>query len=99
MSMTYELAKQLKDAGFPLNDPLYEGYPTLSELIEAVKGEKMHTFELTFNQEWATYEPANEDGPWAARYYDLTPVGFYEAGAKTPEEAVAHLWLALSKHE
>lgn len=123
--LTYELAKELKDAGFgdgekysqvgrgvfygntgeeiispPWYDKVLKTYvyaPTLSELIEAVKGDKMHTFSLDFNEEWSVYEEPNKDGPWSARYYDLTPVGFYECGAKTPEQAVKNLWIALNK--
>lgn len=113
--MNYELAKKLKDAGFPqtvpytarnfkTSDPdriggIYEScvVPTLSELIEAIVGSgKRNTFGLDYDEEWSFYEPRNESGPWSARYYDITPVGFYESGAETPEEAVALLWIKLN---
>lgn len=104
--MTYELAKQLKDAGFPLDKNFRCGHcgcnenqqisPTLSELIEAVKGGKPNSFYLEYNDEWSVYEEPNSDGLWYARYYYLTPIGFIEERADTPEEAVAKLWLELN---
>ena len=90
--MDYTLAKELKDAGFPLRrhpnqerqpqegeyvvDHVLYLVPTLSELIEAC-GE-----ELDMIRHWAT--------KWGA--YGPTTRGM---GA-TPEEAVARLWLALT---
>ena len=89
--MTYELAKQLKDSGFPLKDPTCESckeygvscgasYPTLSELIEAC-GEH---FDCLYNR--------GED--WGASHFAN---GRTQAIGKTPEDAVANLWLALNK--
>ena len=97
--MNYELAKELKDAGFRqkdencynnrLSNPVYA--PTLSELIEAC-GEKIAVF---------------QDGTmWTAgKINTITTNGlmFFDAIfsctvlASTPEEAVARLWLALNK--
>lgn len=88
--MKYELAKELKDAGFPLArygyDP--EGavagqiVPTLSELIEACGEDFLKlTKDVTG---WLAY---GEDEP-------LEPL---ETVGPTPEEAVARLWLALNK--
>lgn len=103
--MTYELAKQLKDAGFPqkitagagdghlFQDEVYGiAYaPTLSELIEACgqdlwilkRGSYMGEFGWIVGQ-----DRKEEDNP---AYWFLFRFG------KTPEEAVAKLWLALNK--
>lgn len=112
MSIDYDLAAKLKAAGFPKlknwepehllfgGDTWHELYePSLSELIAAVIGNRPNTFSLDFDEEWSLYEEPNKDGPWSARYYDLTPVGFYERGAKSAEIAVAKLWLTLKAKE
>ena len=108
--MTYKLAKQLKDAGFSqkeqgrgyflAKDKLVElptgiisgvdvAYvPTLSELIEAcVRLKQIGEFHLeTVGDEWCVgIREANGEHHWLYR-------GIY----KTPEEAVAKLWLALN---
>ena len=91
--MHYELAKELKEAGFPtkmecvktikadtLNPECIEEraiLPTLSELIEAI-GNDLKCLE-------------NQRPGWLAASYDG-----YEEG-KTPLIAVARLWLALNK--
>lgn len=93
--MNYELAKQLKDNGFPLPTSGYSvsdkdgentlQIPTLSELIDAC-GINIYTLEhnnLTTDNEC-----------WYANS------GSYPGGShrgKTPEEAVAKLWLKLNK--
>lgn len=90
--MTYELAKQLKDAGFPFNldarksdEALYVvgevplRSPTLSELIEACGEEIMLT-------------NANPEGQWSAyKSGQVSIAQFYS----TPDEAVAQLYLKL----
>jgi hypothetical protein len=87
MNMKGELAKQLKDAGFPSskdNEDYYEEFrewipPTISELIDACGG-KFATLMV---------------GPglilWSARGNGI------EVRGETPEEAVANLWLLLNK--
>lgn len=90
--MTYELIKQLKDAGFPkqffevcdATCPLrhYEHFynpPTLEELIAAC--------ELKFKSLNRRAEF------WRADSHR------YRIAGKTPNEAVGKLWLALNKHE
>ncbi len=98
--LSFELAKKLKDAGFPMNPhrrwDLSDFYfnpesgdernerekvwiPTLSELIEAC-GDK---FSLLAK---------GEDG-WGALGGTITVARYNDS--KTPEEAVANLWLAL----
>ncbi len=97
--MTNELAKQLKDAGFPQGYPpdyflIPSGigdtgevayYPPLHELIDAC-GENFWTLERVA-------KPLGEYVKWCA--YDMEfyrNTGYFGA---TPEEAVANLWLAL----
>ena len=117
--INYELAKKLKEAGFPQNNsefyyspyilinsemkepefvlhyklsPLHSDYcgtkgsiscPTLSELIEACGGgfQKLEKVE-TWSAYWC---PKDDDGS-----------GLKIESGKTPEEAVANLWLELN---
>jgi len=94
--MNYELAKQLKKAGFPqptLVNPItgvvgrevlerrpYE--PTLSELID------------TCGDNFVALSKMGED--WYCAENGV-PVRLIANESKTPEEAVAKLWLALNK--
>ncbi len=93
--MNYELAKKLKNAGFPqkgmdcnwITNPeaeLEEIYvPTLSELIEAC-GDKFYGIHRMVS------------GIWIAFMYDIEDSSRQvEAPGSTPEEAVALLWLEL----
>ena len=87
--MTYELVKQLKEAGFYLQENKGTPYPpTLSELIEAC-GEGY--FNLNSTKSGKGY-----DNHWAA-YFGENPEA--KGLGKTPEEAVAKLWLALNKKD
>jgi len=94
--MNYELAKKLKDAGFPDSKEWNEhttlmhgnffmtdghGVPTLSKLIEACGEEFAHLIQGIY-------------GEWVATSYKNRDTYAVE---KTPEEAVAELWLALNK--
>jgi hypothetical protein len=87
-----ELAKQLKDAGWPQDHDCIDGkqigdliggclcipmQPTLEELIEAC-GSK--NFQLT----------ADANGTWTAQSFITATSGT----GSTPEEATARLWLA-----
>ena len=87
--MNYELAKELKDAGFPQNfndrkalvnaeKSEYCAEPTLSELIEAC-GPQIVIL-VGKKQTSARISPN---------------IGKTKAKGSTPEEAVARLWLAL----
>lgn len=98
--MNYELAKQLKDVGFPFKpgdnqiDPeayiMDDGesyfYPTLSELIEACGDgiDRLWKVDLSY-----------DDGKskWCATGTN----DFLDGLVTTPEEAVANLWIALNK--
>ncbi len=100
--MEYLLAKELKDAGFPMiacgdkgcpfrnieiNDVGYHT-PTLSELIEAC-GEGFGSLD--------SYKARKRTGEWRAqlkREFWIVGKGAVCYGL-TPEEAVARLWLAL----
>jgi hypothetical protein len=77
--MDYELAQELKEAGFPTKKQLITRYnrdiavPTLEELIEAC-GKKFMTLRLRHDAQWEV------NGEFISR---------------TPVEGVARLWLAL----
>jgi hypothetical protein len=102
--MEYELARELKDAGFPQKDIMAGGvsyiansndqhpnpcyFPTLSELIEACGSRNFILGSNIYNRE------QNPIPKWDAQIYDYKTrtIG---TGA-TSEEAVARLWLALN---
>lgn len=101
--MDYELAKQLKDAGFTqkpedlLTQVEYRGItyvkptePTLSELIEAC-GEKEDFALFRIGDNWSA---EYKNPSWAVRLGEVE--GEYIGEGKTPEEAVARLWLHLN---
>ncbi len=90
--MNYELAKKLKDAGFPevTNHPNLCGngfktqdvyHPSLSELIEAC------------GDSFGICEKAKGMNQWKAQSAGT----FVKVIANTAEEAVANLWLELNK--
>lgn len=103
--MTYELAKELKEAGFPKDGfeyeesipevqvapgvsipgdaPRWRNLPTLSELIEAC-GDGFY----------ALKNYREPDVEWVAMTDVTVPQNHY---GKTPEEAVARLYIALNK--
>ena len=97
--MTYELAKQLKEAGFPVKEITADStdtdlshisedgqwyLPTLSELIEAC-GESFGYLDKSFTQ-WI-----------AGSNMQKSQVPDAQGTASSPEEAVARLWLGLNK--
>ncbi len=107
--MDYELCKKLKDARFPNSEDWKKGrlfgigvcmvrdlgedlilVPTLSELIEACEWHfhSLHQAEGLYGTVWIATVA------WDSRKM-LTGDHFREG--KTPEEAVARLWLALNK--
>jgi hypothetical protein len=91
----YELAKRLKDAGFPGSivfcDCHSPGYvleaPNLSELIEACG--KNFTSLAKEGSFWCARGTKYIDG---SNWYEWTKSG------NIPEIAVANLWLSLQKH-
>lgn len=110
--MNYELAKQLKDAGFlkiilcgredaheikGCGECDAEHYPTLSELIEACP--KLRKLE---DEKYDGYLALHaRDNGWEAGYTRFYAYeGYYmeiEQQGSSPEEAVAKLWLELNK--
>lgn len=94
--ITYELAKELKDAGFPklqgwngltwffADESIRNYIPTLSELIEAC-GEEFYGLN---RQNYVGYV-----GMWGA----FSRSSLDAIVGSTPEEAVARLWLELNK--
>ena len=102
--ISYELAKQLKDAAFPQDgkglcihdntvSPSQHYYaPTLEELIEACGKPFGQLFQ--FDLDKAT------EGRWGAvaqlPYWENVEGECVRVDASTPTEAVARLWLALS---
>jgi hypothetical protein len=111
--MNYELAKELKDAGFPQqlragtmlrknsgpeNTDAYA--PTLEELIEACP--KRLTEEgakdVHFSLTWQ-YMVLRGGDCWVAEYI-IDELAMGDTGfGDTPDEAVAQLWLVLKKKE
>lgn len=105
--MNYELAKQLKDAGYPEPDNIESAQgdmvlgddlvyrPTLEELSEACK--KSYHYDGYVYSFVIKY--VEEEKPyWFAGYeytdgWDEGPEGYGE----TPNEAVANLWLKLQE--
>lgn len=88
--MTYELAKQLKDADFPHEMQWVRKVPTLSELIEACG----HGLQSLINNFY------NEEKGWIAFTNTKNQLGErMEIWGETPEEAVAKLWLELKKKQ
>lgn len=106
--MNYELVKKLKDAGYPIKYTLgalaYDQEPpsqfiidpTLSELIEAC-GDRFE--KLEYNpyhdetvEDW--YTTGCDD-----RKHKPGEYSGHTIWGKTPEEAVANLWLALTPSE
>ncbi len=94
--MTYELAKQLKDAGFPQHqsmengdyftgqEELYASNPTLSELIEAC-GDGFRTLDRFRENDWVATGVSPVNGGTENNI-----------AGKTPEESFAKLWLWLN---
>lgn len=88
--MNYDLAKKLKDAGFPQTADATDGdtviddvyFPRLSELIEAC-GDKFGSLQR------------NTDG-WYCFNYSREIMSHY---GSTTEESVANLWLELNKQD
>lgn len=94
--MTYELAKQLKDTGFPItekadrlspertyhtNNLEYAYHPTLEELISACGEQFWKLIKDDAYGNWAAISPRNSQ---------------HVALGETPSEAVSRLWLALN---
>ncbi len=95
--MNYELAKKLKDAGFPQVGKNQDGYandggyePTLSELIEAC-GSAFSALTRRFSGSESWIAHSNQ---FLTGQFGHIPI---VADGNTLEEAVANLWLELNK--
>lgn len=108
--MNYKLCKQLKDAGFKFKpDPFRrvafkdgvgfaeEPIPILSELIDAC-GDRFGYLEGYKNTD-KNLKPVGKIVSWGAAEYkwEDDPLKKINEDGKTPEEAVAKLWLKLNK--
>jgi hypothetical protein len=91
--ISYQLAKKLKDAGFPQSELAraqrkagydYVSMPTLSILIEAC-GEDFGALGREPNC-WLACEYISERGEWKNAH-----------DGESPEEAVARLWLSINQ--
>jgi hypothetical protein len=107
--MNYELAKQLKDAGFPFNlctpednagkafvdNGYFYKWPTLSELIAACGKDfhELHHCQYGFAD--------SKNWRWTAypHTHDQHTFNAMQFKGQTPEEAVADLWLALNEKQ
>ena len=103
----YKLAKQLKDAGYHQKDVINGGYgrdkesfiysPQLEELIDAC-GDELLGIHKSYNNIENTLEWYADTHTYKCECGKDDCGGFnweHETG-KTPEEAVARLWLALN---
>jgi hypothetical protein len=91
--ISYQLARKLKDAGFPQSELAraqrqagydYVSLPTLSTLIEACK-DQFGALAKTPDC-WVACEYISERGRWTNAHE-----------GESPEDAVARLWLALNQ--
>lgn len=106
--MNYELAKELKEAGFP--QPFFNGKavygedgvyrPKLEELIEAC-GKRFLWVQQTEEGEWEALsrsEPPTKEEKEQAERRGKRPMAHMSIGkGSTPTEAVARLYLSLNK--
>jgi len=91
--MNYELALELREAGFPLKFVLFhdlqqvDGAPTLEELIEAC-GNGLQSLINNREEGWIAFTNRKDE----------TGVRMEISGA-TPTEAMARLWLVINKKD
>lgn len=100
--MNYELAKELKDAGFPHKCDKHGGNDGYDEYCQYQDWDKEigyicipHLSELieACGNDFANLKSFSHD--WSA---EAMRDEFTEGNGSTPEEAVARLWLALNKN-
>jgi hypothetical protein len=97
--MTYDLAKQLKDAAFPQTEGIYIDcdeiiWDSKNILTCYDKARNLTLSELieAFPQRWK-FELIRAQAGWCAKM-----MGTAVSQCSTPEEAVAKLWLALHQN-
>ena len=100
--MTHELAKKLKDAGWVFEGRIEKGVkiegkwylpPTLSELIEECEDDFGSLGKYGWCYDTTKYKGKRSLGKWMAIADDKKRTTTY---GKSPEEAVANLWIALN---
>lgn len=104
--MTYELAKQLKDAGFPQEMVCYHGEDTLCDCAEVFMSGKqtevyLPTLEELIEACGEGFQSLTREGMQSYSAFSKDYIS-HEASTngcegKTPSEAVAKLWLELNK--
>ena len=99
--MNYELAKQLKDAGFPQKNTGVFSFSYVFETKEGnlETGDKAYVPTLSelieaCGERFDSLENAFQNG-WRADGWDITEEIILTKIGSTPEEAVAKLWLKL----
>jgi len=105
--MNYKLAKQLKDSGYELtccsetsnhiqigNQPYL--IPTLSELIDACGEEFVQLYYFNGSKDWCASGGINMLSKENTEKLRQGTTTQYSEMGKTPEEAVAKLWLKLN---
>jgi hypothetical protein len=101
--MTYELAKELKDAGFPFkttnfgaNEHIKHAFfldePYGLGYIPPTLSELIEACGDGFKKLWR-----HSNGKWTAHSGTKTQANSFQKGGETAETAVAKLWLALNK--
>jgi hypothetical protein len=101
--MTYELAKELKNAGYPqeVRNGWYYNPQDHKECVDAgITLENVYIPTLSelieaCGEEFETLTNTHKRAPWVAVGRDGLEYGM---GGSTPGEAVARLWLALKEH-
>lgn len=95
--MTYELAKQLKDAGFPQ----YDGFHLTPDGTEVSASNVVITTRMAYVPTLEELIQTTDNGTLILSHVDKSWSAFmkpgYLAKGSTPEEAVSNLWLALNK--
>ena len=102
--MNYELAKQLKDAGFPQDSKNYEAYGTDGEIIKYCLECGMWTEDIDCSKPFLSelieacgnrFDSLRKTVKWFASGYAKDSVK--EVWGETAEEAVAKLWMVLHR--
>lgn len=104
--MTYELAKKLKEAGFPQygKNREVDGGLAMTNESGTLEGCYIPTLseliEACGEDFWALYKVGTRETPdwkWEAGSFGV-PLNEIVGKGQTPEEAVANLWLKLNEH-
>lgn len=109
MSISYELAKKMKEAGFPANMERVDEewftykpfFPTLEEVINACNPESFDEFGILtgYTDKWMAYAKYIGHFSQFDKFDDGSGLNVVDIQVKgsTPIEAVCRLWLELNK--